>query len=520
MMTAKIDKRMVLKNVGSSWFALALNILIGIFLSPFILHRLGDSAFGIWVLIFSITGYYGLFDVGIRSSVIRYVSKYTATGDSDKLARHINTSFATYCGIGLISMVVTVALAVYVDRLFHIPPHMQTQARWLMLMTGASVSVGFPLGMFGGMLEGLQRYYILNWSSIATTLLRAALVVAVLLHGYGLLAVAFVTVLLPVLSSVVRAVIVFRICSIPWGLKLIDRQSFHQMARFSSATMLVLLAARLRFQTDEIILGSMMSAAAITYFSIGARISDYAFQVVATMAQVFTPISSQSEALRDIGRLQRLYVVGNRACAMAALPVIALTLIMGKSIIEVWVGARYVAVSYPVLVVLMCSVGLMMLQAGSSRVLMGMGRQRKLATVAVIEGLANVILSIALIRPLGIFGDALGTAIPLTFTMLVFLPRHMRKELGVPIRHFVREAYTLPLALVLPFVITLFLLRFWFVAHTLRQLVLQATIAGAVYAIPVSWTVLTKRAFRLGADMSGLRSGHRGIAVATSGAEA
>jgi len=59
----KLDKVEILKNVGSSWCALGVNVLVGIFLSPYILHRLGDEAFGLWVLIFSVTGYYGLFDL-------------------------------------------------------------------------------------------------------------------------------------------------------------------------------------------------------------------------------------------------------------------------------------------------------------------------------------------------------------------------------------------------------------------------------------------------------------------------
>src|ERR1700745_2514979 len=100
----KLEKAQIIKNVGSSWFSLGINILVGIFLSPFILHRLGDTAYGIWVLIFSVTGYYGLFDLGIRSSVIRYVSTYTATNDTDGLARLINTSLATYTAIGAVAM--------------------------------------------------------------------------------------------------------------------------------------------------------------------------------------------------------------------------------------------------------------------------------------------------------------------------------------------------------------------------------------------------------------------------------
>src|ERR1022692_3635374 len=95
----KLEKIQIIKIVGSSWFALGVNILVGIFLSPFILHRLGDAAFGIWVLIFSLTGFYGIFDFGIRSSIIRYVSKYTATHDVDEVSGLINTALFTYTGV-------------------------------------------------------------------------------------------------------------------------------------------------------------------------------------------------------------------------------------------------------------------------------------------------------------------------------------------------------------------------------------------------------------------------------------
>src|SRR5271168_3272126 len=99
----KFEKRQILKNVGSSWSGLAVNVAVGIFLSPFILHRLGDAAFGIWILIFSVTGYYGLFDLGIRSSVVRFVSKFSATNDAENLARVINTSLFAYSAIGALT---------------------------------------------------------------------------------------------------------------------------------------------------------------------------------------------------------------------------------------------------------------------------------------------------------------------------------------------------------------------------------------------------------------------------------
>src|SRR5450432_3898301 len=104
----KLEKLQIIKNVSSNWVALATNVLVGIFLSPFILHRLGDAAFGIWVLIFSITGYYGLFDLGIRSSVVRYISKFTAVENREGLAKFFNTSLATYTLIGAFAFLITV----------------------------------------------------------------------------------------------------------------------------------------------------------------------------------------------------------------------------------------------------------------------------------------------------------------------------------------------------------------------------------------------------------------------------
>ena len=108
-----------LKNIVSSWGGLAVNIAVGFFLSPFILHHLGDEAFGLWILVFSLTGYYGIFDFGIRSSLVRYVSKFQATGDKDQLAHLVNTSFFTYSCLGLFLLAPTTLGGVYVDRLFH-----------------------------------------------------------------------------------------------------------------------------------------------------------------------------------------------------------------------------------------------------------------------------------------------------------------------------------------------------------------------------------------------------------------
>ena len=484
-------KTRALKNVASSWGGLAVNIAVGFFLSPFILHHLGDEAFGLWILIFSLTGYYGIFDFGIRSSLVRYVSKFQATGDKDELARLINTSLFTYTCLGLILVVPTILGGLYVDRLFHIPAPFLKDARILVLMVGYSLALGFPLGISGGILEGLQKFYLMNWTNIVATLARAVLIIYVLRHGLGLLSVALITVSLPLIASAVRAVIAQRLLAIPYGWKYVSRESLRQVANYGSITFMIIVAGRLRFKTDAVIIGGFLSAAAITYFSIGARLVDYTGDVVSSLAQIFTPMSSHFHATGDYAQLRKIFISGNRACALVMFPMTVALIVMGKSVIEAWVGPRYVS-SYSVLLILLIPTTLYQAQSTSNRILFGMSLHKSLAYVVLMEGIANVILSIVLVRPLGIVGDAIGTAIPLLCTSLFFLPRHLCRQLDIPVRKFVMEAYFYPLVLCAPMILVLIVMQRSFYAHRYPQLVLNLLAGIAVYGVGVLWFVLTR----------------------------
>ena len=488
----------ILKNVSSSWFSLGVNILVGIFLSPFILHRLGDTAYGIWILIFSVTGYYGLFDLGIRSSVVRYVSTFTATNDQEGLAKLINTSLATYATIGVVAMVVTLVSSLFVDRIFRIPADFLSTARLLFLMVGTAVALGFPIGVFSGVLEGLQRFYFVNLTNVISTLLRAALIVFVLHRGYGLLTVALVTVALPIMSSLARAVIALRVLPVRFGWRYVDRTAFREIASYSAVSFILMIGYKLRYKTDEIVIGTFLSVTAITYFSIGDRLLDYAAELVGSLAQIFIPMAGQSHAKGDTNRLRTIWIAGNRACAMIIFPITAVLIILGKSVITAWVGARYVALSYPVLVVLAVPMMFTLAQGASTRILYGMAKHRPLAIVTLMDSVTNLILSIVLIRPFGIIGDAFGTAIPLMCTSLLFMPRHMCRLLGVRVGTYLREAYTLPLLLPLPLAATLLLVRQWFIARTILEVAFQTLIGFLPYGLGLLWVMRKKRIWEVG----------------------
>jgi hypothetical protein len=121
-----------------------------------------------------------------------------------------------------------------------------------------------------------------------------------------------------------------------------------------------------------------------------------------------------------------------------------------------------------------------------------MSLHKTLAYIVLMEGCANLILSMALVRPLGIVGDALGTAIPMLCTALFFLPRHMCRQLDIPVRTFLIEAYFYPTVLCLPLILILLIMQRSFYAHQYPQLILNLLAGLSAYGAGLSWFILTR----------------------------
>ena len=276
--------RQAVKNVTATWFGLAVHGIVGLFLSPFILHRLGDEAFSLWILVFALTGYYGLLDLGIRSSIIKYTARFAATGDSDQLSRYLSTSLAFYVAAGFVVLLATALGYVCLDSLFKIPVEMRAPARVLFLLSGSSVALTFPLGVFAGVLEGLQKFSWLQLSQVAITLVRAVLIVAALTHGGGLLCIGAITVAMSLLGYIIFAAMAFSVLPTRLSLRNVESLAFRKMAGYGVFAFAILAAEKLRFQSDAMVIGTFLSTAAITSFSIGAKLVEYSSYAVRSMS--------------------------------------------------------------------------------------------------------------------------------------------------------------------------------------------------------------------------------------------
>ncbi|MGH9446138.1 MAG: polysaccharide biosynthesis C-terminal domain-containing protein, partial [Terriglobia bacterium] len=165
-------------------------------------------------------------------------------------------------------------------------------------------------------------------------------------------------------------------------------------------------------------------------------------------------------------------------------------IILGKPIIDVWVGSRYVS-SYAVLLIMMAPLALTRAQDPTRRIPYGMNRHRPLAVVRVTEGAMNVVLSILLVHRYGIIGVALGTAIPMTLTAFFFYPPYLCRLLKVSVFRYWYEAYVPALLFCVPLAVVLEALKREFPVPSYVTLAIQGGVGGAVYGSLLLWFFLT-----------------------------
>src|SRR4051812_16669081 len=127
------------KNVLANWAAFVIGTAITFVLSPFIVHHLGDTRFGLWGLIGSVVGYLGLLDLGIRVAVTRFVAFHEAKGDREALARIVSTAMGLFSAGAIVAAILGAVLAFILPSAMHIPVEYKREAAIAFALGGVTV---------------------------------------------------------------------------------------------------------------------------------------------------------------------------------------------------------------------------------------------------------------------------------------------------------------------------------------------------------------------------------------------
>jgi O-antigen/teichoic acid export membrane protein len=443
---ARTDHRRLLTSAVANWFGFAAQIAAAFYLCPVLIQGLGDRRYGIWSLVESILAYLTLFDLGVAVSVVRYVARFEARQDWEGLNRVFSTCICIFTAAGLAVLALTLLLALPGISLLPLPTDLAQEGRWMLVLLGLNLATGLPLNVFACILDGLGRYPARSGVCTVSLVIRSILILLTIRAQGGLIALAVVITSCTVLENLALAVTAWSyLPGLRFSLGLVDRATFKTIRGYSVHALLAMLAGRISFQTDALVIGAFLPQEQITFFMIGARLVEYAKGTLRVATTVLTPAVSALEAQGRQTAIREVLVDHTRYVLWLLLPLQLGLLLLGFPFLTLWVGPEHACLSHTTLIILSVPLALALSQSVSARILYGIGELRWFARAAMTEAAVNLVLSVVLVRWYGIEGVALGTAIP---NMLVncAIAAHVCRILGIGLGRYVRLSFPKPCA--------------------------------------------------------------------------
>ncbi len=476
----------VVRGVALNWVALGTAMVVAFLLSPFLVHHLGDTAYGVWVLVVGAVSFMNLLDLGLRGAVTRYVARGYTSGDHDGASRAVSAGLWLRLWICALVALTGSLLALVFPRLWQITPELQLSARMSVLLVTAALVVTLVGGVFGAVLVALHRFDLQSSVQMGQTLMRAGASVWLLVHGYGIVAIAALEFVVAILGNCAIVLMARRAYpQLRFSLGTPDRETFGKLWAFSSASFTMLVAFQIIWYADNLVVGSFISASAVTAYAIGGNLIVYLRDLVSSMTSTFMPLATSLDAEGKNDTLRQLLIQGTRAVLALMLPVAVALFIRGPSFIGLWMGEQYAPTSGRVLQILVIAQFFALGNATSLGIVYGMAKHRRVAVWATCEALANLTLSIVLVRRFGIFGVAWGTLIPGLFVHVMLWPPYICSLLGMRIWSYVRTAWIRTALPAVPYAFVCYLADRYWVTNHLVTFLLQSVLLLPAFVIPM-----------------------------------
>jgi len=466
---------------SSSWalFSTVMNVLgraatlvAWLFLTPYILMHLGTEEFGVWILVGAIAGYLRLVELGVGSGVTRTIRRQSAGGDVDGMSRTVSSATRAYLRLGAYSLPIAVLAGPIAGRIW------SHELTYLVPVAGVAVVLGLPSLVPVAALGGLGRFGLANGIAVLGMGLFALLIIIVIENDLGLGALVLVEGLASAVTTIPGLILLRRAAP---GIRLrredADAETARELLRFGRPLFGVTLSAQLQSQSDELLIGLLGSASAVTPYALSRRIAEVPRVAATSFGRIILPVAAG--VADDPSQVRQVFVASTRVTLAMVLATTCPLLPLARPFLSTWAGPQYVRdVEVSWILLLATAIELVSWPAGS--ILQAIVRHGILARQAIICAAINIGFSILLFRPYGVAGVAFATILSSVVGTIIVVRATLR-EIDLSLRRFLAQAIGPPTIAALPTLVAGWALTSAVAPTSLLTIAAVGAMSGLVY---------------------------------------
>ena len=414
----------MLRNIFSNWALLPVQLLVLAISTPVQIHALSVPVQSVWLTVASLTSILGLLILGVPMASVRFIAGHLARKEIEQANQVISTCLGICLALGAAALVVGGGLWFFFEHTYlrsaawqTLSPATLRDARIAYWLSVLQVALGFVMTLPFGILDAQLDFVARNGVKIGGLLLRLAVIVVVLPRIPSLVVVALSQLGVTVLEFVIALVIIRRSWpELRFDLRGFDRGRVRDILGFSIFAMLLNMGSQLAFQSDQLVINAFSTPDEGLFFDIGNKPFPILTQLVLGIGMVMMPTATRLQATGELRELRADFLKWSKVAYSMALLVGVYLLVLAPEFDAMWMGPSFAMSSGRVTRVLMLSFLFFLPVRGvASPMLMGLGKPALPAFAFLAMGLTNLAISLLLVKPLGIYGVAVGTAIPCVF---------------------------------------------------------------------------------------------------------
>lgn len=432
----------ILKNSVYNLFGWILPLVVSFLTVPYIVRMLGDDGYGVLMLVIAVIGYFSLLDINLTAGSIRYVAEYHAKGDKNSVNEVLSLSLLSYTVIGIIgASLIYFSTDLFLMDWLKIPQDLKGVTRIIFHLAAIGFFLNIIQSYLSSIPKAIHRFDIAAKIEAGFGISLMVLTVALLYMGFSLLGVVILRLIIAFLNCMTLFVVVKKMIPYSRFISSISRAVIHKMASFSGYSFLSKIAGTITGNTDRLIIGTLISSAAVTLYTIPFLLASRLMNISVRLSMVLFPVASELGALGKREDLKEIYISMSRHIFFLNIVITTILCLFSEQILQIWMGNDFAQKTHIILVLIALGIFIDTLTNLPSLVNDGLSFPQVTGGFAFARALFGFLALLIGAIYYGLLGVAAAyTASSLIFGILFLLYVH-KKTIKISFWILVKEAY-------------------------------------------------------------------------------
>ncbi|MFC2141474.1 lipopolysaccharide biosynthesis protein [Acidobacteriota bacterium] len=333
-----MQKRQILINAIMSVVQILVISTVLFILYRYLLIAIGIKQLGIWSLVLSTTSVTQIANLGLSGSVVKFVAKYIARGENEKVSEVIQTAALSVAGFVGLFLLLSYPLAKQILGLIVTEESLPSAlailpyaflALWIMVITS----------VFQSGLDGYQRIDLRNLILMGGALFHL-LLCFVLVPAHGLMGLAYARIIqnstILVSSWVLIKKIIPTLPAIPYKW---SKKQFKEIFNYGLNFQLISLSQMFYDPTTKALLAKFGGLSMVGYYEMASKLVLQLRTLIISANQVIVPAIADLKE-RGPEKIHMVYLKSYRLFFYLAFPLLSILIVGIPLISELWIG-RY-----------------------------------------------------------------------------------------------------------------------------------------------------------------------------------